>query len=431
MADIPFLAERLFNQPLLVTPSYAKVVVSALADRLGVQPLLRADEVAVTPRPARDPMLIGDILVLPIVGGLYHRGDALDAMSGSNSYTNLSNRIFLAIEDPKMKGILLDIDSPGGQATGCFEFADQIAAASKKKPIWSIANGLAASAAYALACSAERFYMTPSGEVGSIGVVTMHIDASKALAKAGLVTTYIYAGEHKIDGNPTEPLPKDVKARIQTRVDERYRQFVSLVAARRPMTEEDVIGTKADTFLADEAMSLNMVDGVMPFGKVLSEFQASLSSPGTSPTPKVTTGVKMAQQTAPDAGATAAALDAARKEGFEAGKKDGFTAGVKAEADRREAIMALPEAAKKKGSAAALASDPGVTVDMAKRLLLSLPEDGASGAAAFRDKLSANDPPVKANVEAVPVPKEDRLSGVRKYFNQAIAAKTGAPMPRE
>jgi ClpP class serine protease len=70
--------------------------------------------------------------------------------------------------------------------------------------------------------------VTRTGEVGSIGVVAVHIDESGADEKAGLAWTFVFAGECKIDGNAHEPLSDRARATIQADVDRLYGELCAL-----------------------------------------------------------------------------------------------------------------------------------------------------------------------------------------------------------
>lgn len=403
MANLPLLAARLFNHPHLVLPAYAETVVAALAHRMGVNSKLDGGG-DIPKRPARDKMMTKDgILILPVVGGLYHRGDSLDAMSGAESYTNLTNQIVSALDDKEVKGILLDIDSPGGEATGCFEFADTVLDARKKKPIWAIANGSAFSAAYAIASSASKLYVTPSGGVGSIGVVYIHRDVSKMLEMAGIDVTMIYAGSHKVDGNPYEPLPPDVRDGIQSSVDGRYQDFIKLVAARRPMSLKQIRDTQADVFDASRSVELGLADEVASFSKVLAAFRDELN-----PTYVVTNnGVERRMSTdnpAPVAsGARIEGLDAAlaraREDGMAAARAEASTQIVEAyQKGRTDAAAILGhEAAEGRIEAAVnFAKNSKFSVEEAVTFMSAMPADNGKS---FQARLKANDPKVPATAE--------------------------------
>jgi hypothetical protein len=106
-------------------------------------------------------------------------------------------------------------------------------AAREQKPIIAVANTLAASAAYWVAAQADELVVTPSGDVGSIGVYMVHEDWSSANAAFGVTPTYVAAGRYKVEGNPDEPLSDEARAAMQQSVDDLYDLFVADVAAGR------------------------------------------------------------------------------------------------------------------------------------------------------------------------------------------------------
>jgi signal peptide peptidase SppA len=181
-----------------------------------------------------------------------------------------------ALADDDVKAIVLDVNSPGGQAAGCFELADDVRAARETKPVLAYADSMAFSAAYALASAAHEIALPASGEVGSIGVVAMHVDLSKALDETGIKVTFVYAGKHKVDGNPYEPLSDDARADIQAGVDALYAQFVSCVAAGRGerLSVEQARATEARCYLATDAVQAGLADSVTTPARALANFLA-------------------------------------------------------------------------------------------------------------------------------------------------------------
>jgi len=219
----------------------------------------------------------GGIAVLPLYGIVTQRGNMADDVSGPGSVSTqqFGSALTNLINDDSVGQILIDIDSPGGSVYGVSELADQIIAARAKKPIVAIANSLAASAAYWIGCSASEFYVTPGGEVGSIGVWQAHNDYSKALADEGVVTTLISAGKFKVEGNPYEPLDEEARAFMQSRVDDYYSAFTKAVAKGRGVPIDTVRNGMGQGRVlgADEALANKMVDGVATFDDVLSQMK--------------------------------------------------------------------------------------------------------------------------------------------------------------
>jgi len=222
------------------------------------------------------------IAVLPLYGVVTQRGNMVDDISGPGS---TSTQQFAAVlrqmlADDTVGQILIDIDSPGGSVYGVAELASEIVKARAQKPVIAVANSLAASAAYWLGCSASEFYVTPGGEVGSIGVWQAHFDYSEALKEDGVKPTLISAGKFKVEGNPYVPLDEQAQAFMQSRVDDYYNAFVEAVAIGRGVSVNDVrTGMGEGRVLgADAAMAQNMVDGIASFDDVLAKMQASIRS---------------------------------------------------------------------------------------------------------------------------------------------------------
>mgnify|MGYP000747584119 CR=1 FL=1 len=126
--------------------------------------------------------------MIPIHGSLVKRSLGMEAASGLTSYGEIAAMLDSALADPQVSGILLDIDSPGGEASGSFELARRVREVAAVKPVWAVANDAAYSAAYAIAASAQRLFVTETGGVGSIGVIALHVDQSVKDAKDGTNT---------------------------------------------------------------------------------------------------------------------------------------------------------------------------------------------------------------------------------------------------
>ena len=219
----------------------------------------------------------GGIAVLPFYGIVTQRGNMVDDVSGPGtaSTQQFSNMLRAALQDETVSQILIDIDSPGGSVYGVAELADEIVNARSHKPIVAIANSLAASAAYWIGCSASELYVTPGGEVGSIGVWQAHQDYSKAMDDAGVKTTLISAGKFKVEGNPYAPLDEEAQGFMQSRVDDYYAAFTKAVAKGRgvPISQvRDGMG-QGRVLGADAALASSMVDGIATFDDVVKKMR--------------------------------------------------------------------------------------------------------------------------------------------------------------
>jgi ClpP class serine protease len=240
-APLIHVASMIFNEPLAILPKKLDAILAAIGSRLVVNNSALDELLHVRAIHAR-PILLDDavlfnaqmteqngnrqdekpyrltpegIAVIPIRGTLMKRFSWISAASGCSSYAGLQQAATAALADPQVKGVLFDVDSPGGTTHGCFELSDALYQMRGDKPMWAIANDLAASAAYALASAADRVLVTRTAGVGSIGVFALHADQSGADEQAGVKYTYVFAGDKKTDGNPHEALSKSARADIQ------------------------------------------------------------------------------------------------------------------------------------------------------------------------------------------------------------------------
>jgi signal peptide peptidase SppA len=303
------IAARAFNTPLLVEPSKAMAFLSGIGPRiLGRQVELAEGGDApdgAASLPARASILAGNlterlqqhgnapypvvdgIAVVEIAGVLIHRGSWIGQSSGQTSYEGIAAQIEAAASDPAVRGIALEIDSFGGEVAGVFDLADRIRAIRGSKPVWAFVAEHAFSAGYALASQANRILVPRTGSVGSIGVVVMHADLSGQLDQDGVRITLIHSGQHKVDGNPYEPLPKAVRDNIQREIDVLRFLFAETVAAGRAgrLSQEAALATEAATYRGVDAVSAGLADEVVDLTRGFARFRESLSA--ASPTARL------------------------------------------------------------------------------------------------------------------------------------------------
>lgn len=269
------LAQRLFNVPLAIHPAKAEVIIAALADRLNlaVIPMAAEDdeEFFTSPRRGRDRANAdkgydvgpGGIAVVPVTGTLVQKTGSLRPYSGMTGYDGLRQAYLTAVTDPEVRAVILDDDSPGGEVAGCFDLADTIYATRGMKPVWAVLNESAYSAAYALASACDRIIVPRTGGTGSIGVICMHVDFSKAIDKAGLKVTIIKRGEKKADGRPEIPLSDSAYADMLADVDAMGELFEDTVARNRGLAASKVKAMQAGTFLGANGVAAGLADAVM------------------------------------------------------------------------------------------------------------------------------------------------------------------------
>ncbi len=308
MPDLPHLASRLFGTPLLIARPKLDVILGSLGPRLlGTGPLVPAEP---APQPAPELAVTPDgIAVVPVLGTLVARSGWLDAASGLTSYGAIATDIAEALADPAVRAVLLEVDSPGGEVGGLFDLVETIRElkAGTQKPLWAVAAESALSAAYAIASTADRLWVTRTGEIGSVGVVAVHLDESGADAKAGLAWTLIHAGARKIDGNPHEPLSDRARADIQADVDGLYEQLVALVARNRGIAPDAVRATEAAIYRGARGVGLGLADQVGTSAQALAALARALEPrrlapglPGTLSARSSVTRQEVAMTRSPD-----------------------------------------------------------------------------------------------------------------------------------
>lgn len=294
MTRYPHLAARVFNTPLLVHPQKLDAIISGLGQRLlGTDsPLIEvagrqisvADPSLLQPgmfstrkgaRAERGYAVTDGVAIIAMSGALVHRSQFLMADSTYlQGYNDLAADLEDAMGNGDVHAILIVSDSPGGEVQGVFELAARIMEMRGRKPIYAIADGMAASAAYLVGSAADQVAITSTGYAGSIGVVMRHVDLSRALANDGIAVTHIFAGAHKIDGNPFEPLPKDVRADLQADIEGLYTMFVDAVAQQRGIPAQAVRDTRAATFRGDAAVKAGLVNRVATTDQLITELAA-------------------------------------------------------------------------------------------------------------------------------------------------------------
>ena len=208
--------------------------------------------------------VIDNVAIIPIEGTLVQKGAWIGQSSGETSYQGLMTQVSRAAMRGGLKGVVFEIDSFGGMVNGAFETAAAMRALSKQMPTVAILTDYAYSAGYLLASQARQIIMPEFGGTGSIGVVTMHADLSRALETEGIDVTFIFSGKHKVDGNPYEPLQEDVARQLQSVVDAMRDRFAAEVGKGRGkrFTKADAMKTEAQTYSAKDAVSLGLADAL-------------------------------------------------------------------------------------------------------------------------------------------------------------------------
>lgn len=445
MKNYPYIAARIFNTPLLIHPQKLDAIISGLGSRLlgreGEAIQIVADESPsmFSTRPAKSAesglyRIDQGVAVINVDGALVHRSQFVMADSSYLlGYNEIATALEEAMSNPDVHAVLQVYSSPGGEVQGAFEYAQRVFDLRGKKPMYAIADGMAASAAYLGGSAADRLYTTVTGYSGSVGVVMRHVDFSQALAADGIAVTQIFAGAHKVDGNQFEPLPASVRADFQAEVESLYSMFVDAVSRHVGMDPAAVRKTQAQTYRGQAAVDAGLAYGVTTTDQLIAELAAlrSVRSYGLPAQATATDkGATMSGTSSPAGNAqpviTQADVDRARAEGHAAGVAEGMQAGIESERARVAGIHAHPEAVGRAGLVAQCIA-LGVSVDQAGTLLAATPKEaaGKDGApSAFAAAMAAvGNPPTRPDSEQRSEPQAES-----DLVNNMLALFQGKPV---
>ncbi|MBB4520490.1 UNVERIFIED_ORG: signal peptide peptidase SppA [Rhizobium sophorae] len=260
-------------QPWFMDPRKAEQIVAMLELRAASGP--RSEPYRKNSAAVREQVRTtkGTAAVFNLFGPIMPRAEALEDVSQQAALLVPFQKAFTeSASDPTLAGMVINIDSPGGWMDLVPETAAMIRKARRPdRPIVAVANTLAASAAYWIASAADELIVTPSGEVGSIGVYVVHQDISERLAAEGIRMQFFAEGPRKTEINPFEPMSQEAGTALQARVRYGYDLFVADVAKGRRVSESVVRADpeKSDkhfgggrVYGAKEAVRLGMADRV-------------------------------------------------------------------------------------------------------------------------------------------------------------------------
>lgn len=272
MGKLPHIAAMIYNQPLLITEEKLYEILEAIGPRIGLEILGSR----INPFPNNSMSLNQNgngLAIIDIHGTLTHEPMfTVNAQSGLMSYQTIKVNFDQALNDPQVNTILLNINSNGGQVSGAFDLVDHIYNSRGTKPIIAISNESAYSAAYAIGSAADKFYVTRTAGVGSIGVIAIHQDISKKLEKEGVTHKVIKAGKHKDDLSPLKPLTKEAEDSIQEKVNSTQAIFVNTIARNRNLDVNSIYAMEARTYDGQKAVDIGLADKVTTYDNVINTY---------------------------------------------------------------------------------------------------------------------------------------------------------------
>ena len=216
----------------------------------------------------------GAVAVASISGPLIPGNPWYAEFMGATGYGEIREALVQAAQDPEVGAIVMDIRSGGGAVSGVTDVADLIQRIDTQvKPVYAYTDGTMASAAYWLGSSARKIGISKAAEVGSIGVLTVHTDVSRALDADGITQTVIRSGPYKALGHPSEKLSSLANQVLTDQVQETADVFTEHVAQQRGMTAEKVdteVG-QGRMFMGAKAVEVGLADEVTTFDEFLSK----------------------------------------------------------------------------------------------------------------------------------------------------------------
>jgi len=206
------------------------------------------------------------ILTRQLDGGLFGSTDPVDATL---------RQIRAARQDDDVAGILLEIDSPGGEVTASDEIHRELMRFKESRDgrvLTVLVHDLAASGGFYIALPADRIVAQPTAMVGSIGVLMQTLNIQGLGEKLGVTDTTIKSGRNKDMLNPFRPVDPEQVRLLQTAVDTMHDRFVELVAEGRNLSKTKVRAlADGRLFTAREALDLRLVDAIGYWEDALAE----------------------------------------------------------------------------------------------------------------------------------------------------------------
>ena len=200
------------------------------------------------------------VAIIDVFGPIIPRGGMFAEISGAISVQALGLKFGAALASPDVKGIIFNIDSPGGNIVNIHEFANQIYEARGTKPIVAYTNGLCASAAYWIASATDKIVTDKTSSLGSIGVVAAWTDDSKAREANGLIDYEMVSSQSP--NKRSDYTSENGLAKLQAELDALADIFIENVARNRGKSTSTINDTfgQGGLMLADNAIKIGMAD---------------------------------------------------------------------------------------------------------------------------------------------------------------------------
>jgi signal peptide peptidase SppA len=209
------------------------------------------------------------VAILPVAGPLFRYANIFTSISGATSYELIAKDFRAALDNPQIKAIILDIDSPGGEVNGVSELSSMIYEARGKKPIIAYASGDAASGAYWIASAADEIVVSETSALGSIGVVGMY--------RADKDDNAIEIVSSQSPNKRLDPTSDEGRTKIQTRIDSMADVFINTIARHRNIDPSKVLSDYGggDVMIGQHAVSAGMADRIGSLEHLITQLSSS------------------------------------------------------------------------------------------------------------------------------------------------------------
>ena len=265
---LPRLSKSLLDKPQLITAAKFQEIAEILESRELLKSYQKEEAFFdLDDTPQTDPLqtTVGESVgILRVEGPLTYKPTMWEALCGGVSYTGLLKQMQEFVDQGK-KTVLMQVDSPGGQAYRMMFTARELRRMADENDIKLVAyvDGMMASAGMGLGAAAHEIVVNPEAEAGSIGVVISLSNNSKQLEKEGIERTFITAGASKVPFEDDGSFREGFLAELQDNVDDLYTKFTQHVADMRNIDVQAVRDTEAKMFKAEKALEIGLVDKIM------------------------------------------------------------------------------------------------------------------------------------------------------------------------
>jgi len=326
----------------------------------------------------------GSVAVIPVVGPLFRRANMFTRVSGATSYDQVAQDLRSALENPAVKSIVLNIDSPGGMASGVAELASHVYEARKQKHVAAYVGGVGASAAYWLASASTTITASKTAMLGSVGVV---VGVGKGAKEEEIVSSQ--SPYKRVD-----PSTAEGRARVQALVDNLAAIFIEDVAKYRGAGADHVSANygQGDVLLGQAAMAAGMIDSLGTFEGLIAKLNAK----------EIAMDTKQMKADHPEVfaqihaeGVASVDVKAVEAKAKAEGKAEGVTEGATVERTRVIGIIGHAEAKGREALALKLAGMPAMSIDGAAEIMGATPKAVVAPGSEFEAAMANTNPSIE------------------------------------